>query len=1666
MPEIKHVFSQGKMNKDLDERLVPNGQYRDAMNIQISTSEGSDVGAVKNILGNSLIAGQDFISNNSVCVGSVADEKNNKLYYFITDNEELLTNPGFDGDSSGWSLGTGWMYNDGKIEGVDVANNIKINQTLPVNTFIASEEYEVSFTVSNYVQGEFELRMRNENGQGFNVTNIVLENKTYTFRRVVGTSVLTTDPNFQNRIFIQGDTSNTTSLFTGDIDNVSIKKTNSAAIIEYDHRTNSLKPVLVDTIGNVLNFKDNNIITGINIIDNLLLWTDNVNEPKKINIDLCKRGTVGYSHTKLIVDEREIDLASGVDIREEHITVIKKAPKEQLSLTMQSGSDILLANYTGSFQDNFGTFQYYLDALSGNNVSVGDLFIMEGVTISSGSGVFLPGDVLSLKEPSTLGSLPFVFDMKVKIINDLSNQTILNPFYGQQGFSNVNQYIFRPANSFEVEIIIANGQDFELNYEVFKETNDDDVIFDKRLVRFSCRYRYQDGEYSTFSPFSELAFLPSIFNYETKRAYNTGMQNYLKSLELNNFIQTDILEDVVQIDILYKESNSTNVYIVDKLKFKDTKDISLANGAVTNSWISDSYSVDSDTIYALLPSNQLLRPYDNVPRKALAQEMTGNRVVYGNYVQNYNINKKPMIQAGYGSRSGVTLVNLFPNKSLKSRRNYQLGVTYLDKFGRETPVFSSSRSTFKIPKAEAANKNAINFSITTSAPEWADCYKMFVKETSNEYYNLAMDRVYKAKDGNIWMSFPSSDRNKVDEETFLILKKQLDASVQVVEDLKYKIIAIESEAPEFIKTKITLLSSSDGNGDITSLFTGDIPTVNSRSFEINEQVFKVDGGGSIDNVEEPLSLVFKDSVNNVSSEFYNIVSVQFEGGHFQIKLDRGVSLNDTWIYENYAQITSFSSSNLNTNLEIKIYKNIIKNKPEFDGRFFVKIENNSVTEQYVLQGANVDVNYNSIAVVNPYYIADNYAFSSGTFLGTTGNSGSNQSSTKGKWQENFEFDLDNVLSSSDSSDWFIDQAYYAGTQPLDGILDGDPTTGSNDDGYGKGIYKENGIWYMEISFGQIEPDAAAVTDLTGTIAGLIGNAIINTISGSNNYYAGDLNTAPLELLSLFSVGSSSNTNHVDQADVVSNIQENQLFKFLGDQDNVIYKISAPVERVKRYNYTNWQYVFDYFTNTFASGAWTNTQPYNNTHGVEMETRWSDFSRSLNRRITYRFAFEMQNGDEADIANNSSFLSGSNTYTSPLDDTYGADASSTVSIQFLSNGEGDEDQVVGPNPAIWETEPKENIELNIFNEASECFDMSLHGTSQELDWFNCYSFGNGVESNRLRDDFNQIIIDKGAVVSSTTDSIYKEERRKSGLIYSGLYNSINGVNNLNQFIAAEKITKDLNPTYGSIQKLFSRNTDLVSFCEDRIIRILANKDAVFNADGNPNLVATTNVLGQTMPFSGDYGISQNPESFASESYRAYFTDKQKGVVLRLSMDGLTPISQYGMSDYFKDNLKNTTNIIGTYDTNKDEYNISLIKTESSTVSFSENVKGWSSFKSFVPEQGLSMANDYYTFKNGFAYKHHDENEDRNTFYTNFTPSHVTVLLNDEPSIIKSYKTLNYTGSADWYAEYIESEKQKGSVNEFVKKEGKWFNFIKGNEIVDVLDIKTEEFSFQGIGIINN
>ena len=378
----------------------------------------------------------------------------------------------------------------------------------------------------------------------------------------------------------------------------------------------------------------------------------------------------------------------------------------------------------------------------------------------------------------------------------------------------------------------------------------------------------------------------------------------------------------------------------------------------------------------------------------------------------------------------------------------------------------------------------------------------------------------------------------------------------------------------------------------------------------------------------------------------------------------------------------------------------------------------------------------------------------------------------------------------------------------------------------------------------------------------------------------------------------------------------------------------------------------------------------------------------------------------------------------------------------------------------------------------------HNFAYDLNWHNCYSFGNGVESTRVRDDFNKMLLAPGVRVSAEFDD-YKKEERKNSLIYSGIYNKSSSFNETNQFNLAEKITKDLNPTYGSIQKLHTRDSDLTVLCEDKVLKVLANKDALFNADGNIQLLSNERVLGQAIPYVGDYGISKNPESFVSEAYRSYFTDKQRGVVLRLSRDGLSPISLHGMKDYFRDNLRTSGLLIGGYDKKKDQYNLTL---NSTTVSFQENVRGWTSFKTYVPESSVSCSGDYYSFNKGEIYLHHDNTVSRNEFYGVPNESAITLLFNDAPSTIKNFETISYEGTqaritattesgvdlrteddsyynledkSGWYLGNITTDKNSGKTNEFIEKEGKWFNYIKGDNAI--IDYSSNQI--QGIGVIS-
>jgi len=1601
-----------------------------------------------------------------------------------------------------------------------------------------------------------------------------------------------------------------------------------------------------------------------------------------------------------------------------------------------------------------------------------------------------------------------------------------------------------------------------LDYLITLE-DEDEGVFKYKLPRFSYRYRYEDGEYSAIAPWTQVAFLPSNFDYHPTEGYNLGMVNNARKIVLENFITQDMPEDVVAIDILYKEDISPSIYVVDTIEPVDpSKNFTIGQSRFfTNNWNLNSFEITKDTIKSILPENQSLRHWDNVPLKAQSQEITANRVVYGNYIQNFdltagfqtNVSGKSLkyspnftLALNKKSVSGIALGSAIT--SIKSLREYQLGVVFVDKYGRETPVVSNTSGTIEVKKIDAVNANQFKVGFKdTFPPPGLKFFKFFIKETAGEYYNLAMGRWYDAEDGNVWLTFPSSDRNKIDIDSYLILKKGPDSNNLVKDEARYKVLAIENEAPDWVKTKQILIDEIVNlSGTITifqggTLANGEVPANGNNKIKLNLLRFGTSTAANLDKIntsstkEGSLYIQFGKTTVDGKSKRYRISEIT--------KIDptnQGIDVFDSnnpathyavTIDGQFGSDTDFLQTNgeIDDNATVLIYHYKPENDPQFDGRFWAKIKADGIFREHVIKSFDKDnVDYSTAFQQRVYYIspnirADHSYESSGMAAGTIGahfnstagavvgsfgldthftNQGpasidtglgggysywsvdpwqpSTPTEKINTWMYNIYYGYDHswiynptsVTGSSsiasdigkfrylsatdpsvtdeDSDDvsipvehehyWTIDESTAIGRNNMasdintlymgpfsedgeyldvnsvliqGGVLGPGPLSPYVSTSWSTqfGIQTTGSKSTIDLTFGGILPNGGEFEDSPGSGSPyFIPNEGFWDLHNNSSHQDTVTQNFLNRIYPATQWGWKQDLSLKEVHEIDSGIIEFNLLRYSdrgrdrstasGGSFRTMYQHPANFAKNFKFNTKN-PIGFDPTTGG-GGGAFgplpfvvagsaqvdltsvaptianhtvgTTAYPHNltnlavyttgieditgNTHSITDDGTWGLVAGN-GTVLNTQMAVVQGNTQDCFIVKKITpdtpatgifeiQLAGYRRVLDPVDDLpvgvtnlitgtltffqLKMNGLSPRSAQYLSTIYDCPDcvravgydieikepiipvEILAENPAIWETEPKDTTDLEIYHEVSDynglvlgpdtiktvlpvgsiveesnnsdlvqpgtvitnntssaagniitlnnpvcgspapfiavsgyCLSIgspanqvftavsnrlkitrpngskiivevnptwsTVPGTGDNgnimintnlytsaeyiLDYHNCYSFLNGVESNRVRDGYNLSFIGNGVKASSTLDSKYEQEHRKYGLIYSGIYNSKSGINNLNQFIMAEKITKDVNPNYGSIQHLHARDTDLVTLCEDKVLRILANKDAVFNADGNTNLTATENVLGQTIPFVGEYGISKDATSFASESYRAYFTDTTRGAVMRLSKDGLTPISDHGMRDWFRDNLKlSTITPIGSYDDRKNEYNVTL-KTPNVwyTVTFKENSKGWVSFKSFIPEEGRSCANVYYTWDQGRLWEHHSDRSPRTNFYNNQYQSRFTMVFNESPGSVKNFKTVNYEGSNSrirefktstvtdwlgntvvynddrydnvrevdgWWVQKIRTDLQDGWVPEFINKEGKWFNYIKGPDYLDSARPQFDEFAAQGQG----
>ena len=272
-------------------------------------------------------------------------------------------------------------------------------------------------------------------------------------------------------------------------------------------------------------------------------------------------------------------------------------------------------------------------------------------------------------------------------------------------------------------------------------------------------------------------------------------------------------------------------------------------------------------------------------------------------------------------------------------------------------MFTNSSATTKIGIDKASKVNKITVDSGQDAPSWATHFKYYVKEVSNEYYNVSLDRYYADPDGFMWLSIPSAERNKVQEGDFLILKKQHNTDTPVDEPTRYKVIDISNEAPDPIKTKRKFKISAGAikgangtpiaSGLKTFTFEGPVPNAGNAEF--------------VSSLNQDVYVRFVKGANKTA--FYEVETAGYTNdshNHYEVTLYKKLST--------YSWLDLLGSGGEYT---VEVHERRTDRLPEYIGRFFVKIDRDMAFDENIIYNfTNNPGDYEQDGTANPGVLVD------------------------------------------------------------------------------------------------------------------------------------------------------------------------------------------------------------------------------------------------------------------------------------------------------------------------------------------------------------------------------------------------------------------------------------------------------------------------------------------------------------------------------------------------------------------------------------------------------------------------------------------------------------------------------------------------------------------------
>lgn len=1053
----------------------------------------------------------------------------------------------------------------------------------------------------------------------------------------------------------------------------------------------------------------------------------------------------------------------------------------------------------------------------------------------------------------------------VNIIGDL---LFFTDDYNPPRFINTKRRYNLPTNQFDFngitseELLVIKKPPLESPSVQPIVTNSQSTFMDTRFICFAYRYKYIDGEYSATSQWSAPSFVPKPFQFTINSYLNEGMTNACNTAIINYNTGGPL---VVGIDLLFKQMSSNVIKVIEKI---NKKQAGFGNNQLKQ------YTFDNSKIFTILPESELLRLYDNVPRFAKAQTLMGNRLMYGNYIEGYNLidkNKAPtkleyqttLISEVIGESSlpdstssgeySIDIPKTIPNSVVEvdfTGANLVQGAI----LSLELIISHADFSGDVTPDEETESLN-LNFSFFL-LQDYNSVYEM---ATSVEFQNAIGTSLPL---GNIQTVFPFNSCTGITftDDVNCQLPATLTYSGGTLTLTKYKSgISAGGQAVEVITTP-----GSDviGLKIIAMRYVDDTttPTVNAYeyySYTFAEATFQEIGNPRSlhSNRGYQIGMVYMDEFNRSSTALVSTFTdtEHVPCGYSDRKNSIQVTIPTTQIAPYWATRYKFVIKPDQENYET-IYSSI----------FFKSPTNNEV--YFLLEGENSrKIEKGDRLIVKADSNGPTQTCTYATVLETQAQA------------EGFIEPDTNVVPPA---------GVYMKINPNDFVVVEDPNS-------------------------TVAPGTQSRCEDPGAGAGAILTYPMNIADPSNPGMFIDY-TVPAGSKIVINIrferrGSGGGNNSCERREytldltlISSNNYDNMADWWNGD--NVEALIDSGVKNVG------------------GSGC-----PIENEYIPTLMTTLSTGPFPIPAAVCtnyYQFA-RLTDTNELVLV-----LRGTNPCTAGIGGRDRRRSCTSANIQvFRAN-----------NLFIFETEPQDSLP-DIFFENDLSFEIDEDGyhfgnvqnqgptTPAIIDtgFFNCFTFGNGAESYKIRDSIVGVPMNLGNRVTQVSAQDYKEADRFADITYSGIFNAESNVNKLNEFNLGLLNFKRLETSFGEIFKMDGRQTDVLVLQEDKISYVLAGKNLLSDAAAGGAITSVPEVLGTQIARTDKYGISFNPESYVHWGSDRYFTDAKRGVVLQLRGDSysneqLMVVSDANMRTWFRDEFNRSFNTqkLGGYDPYSNEY----------------------------------------------------------------------------------------------------------------------------------------------------